>query len=581
MPETNKPGVPPSFAKKTQGDRSKSTQGDAMHEAEMHRWHRLSQTISAKLLLLLIGSLFAIFGALGFVNIRLHRQHLEATTLLAAERQSDVIKRSTSHYMMRNDRAGLYEIISTMAGEPGMKHIRIINQEGQISFSTDAKEVDRQIDKNAEACYACHSQAAPLAKLNRPDRFRIYRQNGERVLGIITPIENQESCSNADCHAHPKEKQILGVLDVDLSLNTTDANLAESTRTMIAYTVLAVMLISLATWLFVWRVVHEPLGVLQAGTERLTHGDLGYQIEPNSNDEVGELAGSFNEMSRQLRNARDEITAWNRTLEDRVLEKTSELKKAAERMLHVEKMATIGKMAAVVAHEINNPLSGILTYSKLVKRWIERGEFGDDTKRHEMAENLDLVATESRRCGDLVKNLLSFSRSNPINLEWIPLSPIVDRVVKLAAHKLEMAAIQIHVVTTDELPLVRADAAQMEQVLLALTMNAIDAMPHGGNLWITTSVTDHSELLMQVRDDGVGIPEEILPRLFEPFLTTKDTGKGVGLGLAISHNIVERHSGHIEVDSRLGQGTTFNIYLPLSDEGFDLAVAEANKGEAR
>ncbi len=323
------------------------------------------------------------------------------------------------------------------------------------------------------------------------------------------------------------------------------------------------------------------MGVLKAGTERLTHGDLGFQIEPNSNDEVGELAHSFNEMSRQLSNARDEITAWNRTLEDRVLEKTSELKKAAERMLHVEKMATIGKMAAVVAHEINNPLSGILTYSKLVKRWIERGVFDDDAKRHEMAENLDLVAIESRRCGDLVKNLLSFSRSNPINLEWIQLNPIVDRVVKLAAHKLEMASIEIHVDSGADLPVVRADAAQMEQVLLALTMNAIDAMPHGGNLWISTGVTDHSELLMQVRDDGVGIPADILPRLFEPFLTTKDTGKGVGLGLAISHNIVERHNGRIEVDSKLGHGTTFNIYLPLSDEAFDLAVAAANKGDAR
>jgi two-component system NtrC family sensor kinase len=566
MPETDKPEVPVAV-----------TSGNP----EQRRWHWLTQTVSAKLLLLLIGSLLAIFGALGFVNIRLHRQHLEAFTLQAAERQSDVIKRSTSYYMMRNDRDGLYEIISTMANEPGMKHIRIINQQGLISFSTDTGEVNKLIDKNAEACYACHAQAAPLSKLNRPDRFRIYRANNERVLGIITPIENQESCSNAACHAHPKEQKILGVLDVSLSLAKTDANLAESTHTMIAYTVLAVMLISLATWLFVWRVVHEPLGVLKAGTERLTHGDLGFQIDPNSHDEVGELAHSFNEMSHQLSNARDEITAWNRTLEDRVLEKTSELKKAAERMLHVEKMATIGKMAAVVAHEINNPLSGILTYSKLVKRYIERGIFDDEPKRHEMAENLDLVATESRRCGDLVKNLLSFSRTNPINLEWIQVNPIVDRVVKLALHKLEMASIQVHVDTGDGLPVVRADAAQIEQVLLAFTMNAIDAMPHGGNLWISTSVTDHSELLLQVRDDGMGIPAEVLPRLFEPFLTTKDTGKGVGLGLAISHNIVERHNGRIEVDSQLGRGTTFNVYLPLSDEAFDLALPTATRNQVR
>jgi two-component system NtrC family sensor kinase len=268
MPEIDKNGRTPT--------------GSAAVDASRPRWLWLSQSVSAKLLLLLIGSLLAIFGALGFVNIRLHRQHLEASTLQAAERQSDVIKRSTSHYMMRNDRDGLYEIISTMANEPGMKQIRIINQQGMISFSTDAGEVNKLVDKNAEACYACHAQAAPLTRLNRPDRFRIFRANGERVLGIITPIENQESCSNAACHAHPKEQQILGVLDVSLSLAKTDANLAESSRAMMAYTVLAVTLISLATWLFVWRVVHDPLGVLKAGTERLTHGDLGYQIETKS-----------------------------------------------------------------------------------------------------------------------------------------------------------------------------------------------------------------------------------------------------------------------------------------------------------
>ncbi|ABF41604.1 periplasmic sensor signal transduction histidine kinase [Candidatus Koribacter versatilis Ellin345] len=570
MPETDKSGASPQPLK-------------ASGDATMQRWQRLLQTISAKLLVLLIGALLAIFGALGFVNIRLHRQHLESVTLVAAERNSDVVKRSTSHYMMRNDREGLYEIIRTMADEPGIKRIRIINQEGLIRYSSDSGEVNRQIDKNAEACYACHVQAAPLTKLNRPDRFRIYRENGERVLGIITPIENQESCSNAACHAHPKEQQILGVLDVDLSLAKADAALAESSWTMIGYTLIASVLICLAAWLFVWRVVHEPLGKLKAGTERLTHGDLGYQLEleNQSHDEVGELAHSFNEMSSQLRNARDEITAWNRTLEDRVLEKTSELKKAAERMLHVEKMATIGKMAAVVAHEINNPLSGILTYSKLVKRWIEKGIFDDEPKRHEMAENLDLVATESRRCGDLVKNLLSFSRTNPINLEWIAVNPIVDRVVKLAAHKLEMGGIQIHVDTASDMPVVHADAAQIEQVLLALTMNAIDAMPHGGNLWIATTITDHSELLLQVKDDGMGISSEILPRLFEPFLTTKDTGKGVGLGLAISHNIVERHNGRIEVDSQVGRGTTFNVYLPLSDESYEFSPAAANQDAMR
>ena len=135
--------------------------------------------------------------------------------------------------MMRNDREGLYHAIQTMADEPGMVKVRIFDQEGRISYSTDTAEVNHVLDKKAEACYGCHKQSQPLTRLNRPDRFRIYRiGNGQRVLGIITPIENQPGCSNADCHAHPASQQVLGVLDTDLSLAKADAQLAVSSARM-------------------------------------------------------------------------------------------------------------------------------------------------------------------------------------------------------------------------------------------------------------------------------------------------------------------------------------------------------------
>ncbi len=186
-------------------------------------WNRLTNSISAKLIGSLLAVMVVIFALLGYLNIRLHRQHLEAATLASAERVSDVIKRSTTYYMLRNDREGLYHAIQTMADEPGMIKVRIFDQEGRISYSTDPAEVSHVLDKTAEACYGCHTQSQPLARLNRPDRFRIYRNGGgQRVLGIITPIENQPSCSNADCHAHPASQQVLGVLDTNLSLAKTD-----------------------------------------------------------------------------------------------------------------------------------------------------------------------------------------------------------------------------------------------------------------------------------------------------------------------------------------------------------------------
>jgi len=241
----------------------------------------------------------------------------------------------------------------------------------------------------------------------------------------------------------------------------------------------------------------------------------------------------------------------------------------------VEKMASVGKLAAVVAHEINNPLAGILTYAKLLKKWLDRGEM-DKGRQQEAAQCLDLIAGESRRCGDIVKNLLTFSRTAPLNVASTELNAVVDRCVRLVQHQLEMNGIELQLDLAGDLPMVQCDAAQIEQVVLALVMNAIDAMPRGGNLWLRTRMLPlQGKVQIEVRDDGTGISPDILPRLFEPFLTTKETGHGVGLGLAVSRGIVERHSGTIEVQSQLDKGTTFTVTLPVNAPQMEVV----NQGE--
>jgi len=549
-------------------------------EPTRNRWFRRTQSLSAKLNVLLLGAMVAIFALLGYLNVRLHRQHLEQAALLSAERLSDVIKRSTSDYMLRNDREALYHTIREIADEPGVVKVRIFDKEGRITYSSDAAELNHIVDKREEACYACHAQSQPLARLNRPDRFRIFRNGGgNRVLGIINPIENQPACSNAACHAHPAEQQILGVLDTDISLSRADVQLADSSRQMILYTACGLLLIAVLSSFFVWRVVAAPVRALTQGTEKLAEGQLGYQINVGSKDEIGELACSFNDMSRQLQAERNQNLEWTHTLEERVDQKTRELKRAHEHALHTEKMASIGKMAAVLAHEINNPLSGILTYAKLLRKWIEREDTGG-THRQEIFDSLDLIANESRRCGDLVKNLLTFSRTTPMNLQPTNLNQVIERSLKLVQHQLDLASIQVQLQLDPELPPVTCDAAQIEQVLLALIMNALDAMPQGGNLWLATFFhREPGKVQFQVRDDGSGIPPEILSRIFEPFLTTKETGHGVGLGLAISHSILERHNGSIEVQSENGRGTCFTVTLPWDPEA-EHAKAVASPAKA-
>lgn len=532
--------------------------------------------VSTKLLVILLACLASGSAVLGYVNIRLHRHDLEQVSLEEAIGISDFVRDCTNRFMMANDRQGLLESIQGIGNHSVIEQVRIINHDGRVAFSSDAHEAGSTIGRNSKQCVECHQESdKPLHK-----HFRIYEAHDQdgthRVLGVISPIVNKPECSNAACHAHPASQRILGILDTGLSLKHEDASLAQSNLWVVVLLLIGGAAVGVLVWIAIRLVLHTPLKRLQEGTQHLAEGELGYQILVESSDELGSLANAFNGMSSQLQSAQREITSWAHTLEHRVEQKTSELQKTQHQMLQVERMVAIGKMSAVVAHEINNPLAGILTYAKLLKKWLQRGLTGEEQK-NEAIEALDLIASESKRCGELLHNLLSFSRTSPMNLSLSDLNLVVTRTIRLVEHKAEMSGVQLQVYLDRSLPPLQCDAAQMEQVTLALVINAIDAMPHGGNLWVSTrKLPDAGQIELQVRDDGVGIPPEILPHIFDPFTTTKEVGKGVGLGLAVSKGIVERHGGHIEVASELGVGTSFQIILPVRALHSEHALAQAS-----
>jgi two-component system NtrC family sensor kinase len=451
-----------------------------------------------------------------------------------------------------------------VGNEPGIEVVRIYNKRGEITFSSTAKEVGTIANLGENACSGCHTGGTTAVSVHQTELTRMFDGgDGKRILGMITPIKNEATCAAAGCHASPSSQTILGILDVMVPLDELDRSLSDLRRVQVSSAIAMVVLITFLAGLFIWRMVTVPVRTLTKGMEEIRQGNLTHRISLKKNDEIGVMADSFNHMTAELQRAQAELTDWNRTLEERVREKTEELGRAHSHMVHMEKMVSLGTLAATVAHELNNPLEGILTYAKLLKRKIDRGIATAEAKQEIIGE-LSMIADETARCGNIVKNLLLFSRQKVGEFRTVELSSIIDRSVKLIEHHLKMNNVVLHVKGTEQPVSLVCDPHQIEQALLALEINAVEAMPGGGSM--TLEVHDGTDSVrIDVIDTGIGIRDEDAPHIFEPFYTTKRDGKGTGLGLSVVYGIIERHGGNIDMTSVLQKGTTFSITLPKTE----------------
>lgn len=525
--------------------------------------------LALRLALVLSLGAAVILVAAGAWNLATQRTQL---TLLVEEQASTVvetIRRATHDSMLRNDSAELARIIDSLAAHEEIDRVRVFDKQGRITHSSERAEIGRQVDLSAEQCVSCHAAGQALSSPAAPQRTRVFERPGSgRTLAMIAPLRNEAACSNAACHAHEASQTVLGVLDVQLPLARVDAALAASQRqlgTGLAATVVAVVLLA---FLLTWALVLRPVSFLTAAAPRLASGDFEVRVPEHWTGELGDLARAWNRMTGDLGHAHAELEAWGRRLEERIEEKTRELETTHQGLLRVEKMASLGKLAASVAHELNNPLAGIATYARLLRRRrddarstgepVTSGASGMDIDRI-----LELVESESRRCGDIVRNLLLFSRTPGALFSETKLAPIVERCVLLVRHQAELAGIAIEVDLPHDLPPLECDASQIQQALLALLVNALEATPEGGEIRISAVHDRRGRMRVAIADTGRGIPPEIQGHLFEPFFTTKTQGNGVGLGLAVVYGIIERHGGRILVDSKPGAGATFTLDLPL------------------
>ncbi|HSM18489.1 MAG TPA: ATP-binding protein [Gemmatimonadales bacterium] len=525
---------------------------------------RARRSLGIRLLLPLALTVGIVFAVHSLVNYRSTRADLVGFLRSAADNDSDLIRRATHDGMLLNRLDEVQELITRLAAGPGVAAIRVYDKHGVIVLSAHREEIGRYIALDSETCLSCHQQAhtSDVGELEQSGLARA--PEGVEVLRHLAVIPNEPSCATAGCHDPPGQKRILGVLDVEMSMLPVESTLRAAQQRIIATTLALILIIGVVSVVFFNRVVHRPVAALHEGTRRIAAGDLKTRISVRGQHELSELAHAFNRMSEDLSTAQQELKGWSQKLEAKVQEKTSELQRAQRQVLHMEKMASLGKLSATVAHELNNPISGMLNYSRLVERGLEDQPLDPDA-REELGRYLHFLQKECSRCGKIVTNLLLFARRTGADMEPIDLNEIVERSLMLVQHHLRVSNIELSTRPLTGNAMIVADGGQLQQALVALMVNAVEAMggsSNGGGVLSVRLDASDGEITLEIADTGPGIAPEVLPHIFEPFFSTKDQESGVGLGLAVVYGIVQRHGGTIDVDSEPGLGTKFTMRLP-------------------
>jgi len=529
--------------------------------------------LAQQLILFLTLLLISVGTISGFLQVRTQESQLLNTIINGADQLSNGITSATWHAMLANNREAAYEIMHTIALRQGIANIRIFNREGRIMYSTDSTEQGK-LERDAKECAVCHSTPQPQVNLDPHERSRIFvNASGKRELAMVTPIYNEPSCSNAYCHAHPAKLKVLGVLDVTYSLENVDQIVGTIQQRAILTTTITVVVIGIFIFFFVRTTVHKPIAQLIAGTRALSAMQLDRPVEIKADGEIGELAHSFNSMRIQLIKTVSELNELTQSLETKVQQRTEQLKAMNQKLFQSDRLASLGQLAASVAHEINNPIAGVLNLSMLIERIIKQDGIPQE-RIEEVRRYLTQISSETTRVGRIVGDLLAFSRRSSPQRIQSDLNAIINRTISIIDHKLKLAGVELELQLDDHLPEIKCDSSQIQQVIVNLIMNASEATHNHTNGKVSVRTLEYlnkESIRLEVKDNGDGIPKEHLVKIYDPFFTTKGEGKGVGLGLAVVYGIIEAHGGNIEVDTKVGEGTIFRIDLPISGEAKEIS----------
>ncbi len=519
------------------------------------------RSLTIKILVASAAVVLPLSGGFWYRSLVSEKQQLTASAVEFAGSYTELIRKCVHQAMLNNGRDQVRRSISSISGSESLRAVRIYDRRGVVAFSSNSADVGRAVVRDEQPCLGCHDDPLrPHETLHETSRSTVVTEpDGHRVLSYVEPIYNEPECSTAACHAHDDKVRVLGILIAEFPLSRLDHRMARQVSEFSVFVALYFITLGTMGYLVLWRIVLRPVGALAAGVDKVAAGDLSQRVPIVSRDESGRLAGNFNAMTMELAASRRRMERLTEGLERQVASKTAEVRRTEGRLAKAERLAALGRLTAEIAHEIRNPLTSIGGYARRLQRAVS-----SDAEK----EYARIVVDEAARLEGLLKDILDFSRPARYELRRQSLVPILREALAAFGERCREHEIRVETGLAAE-EAVFIDASHLRRAVDNLLANAIDAMPPGGVLRVSTRLAAArclSFVVVIVEDSGPGVPREDLPRIYEPFWTTKIMGGGTGLGLSITRKIVEAHAGFISIANRAGGGLAATLWFPYQDD---------------
>jgi two-component system NtrC family sensor kinase len=535
------------------------------------KYLNLRSSVYSRVVFVITISSLILFMSFGLIFRSVYEQNLNTVIRQNGNNIGSIVEGSLYHSMLENDKNTLQstlDVINTMAG---IDDVNMYDQNDSLAYSSFVQGAGTHSNPR---CTDCHNDMQTLFPKNEKT-YRIIPVNSECIMNgndnlhrhliIRSPILNQRSCFTAACHAHPESEEILGSLIIKMPLDELDTAVEKSSTKYFLLATIITVLLSAILIVFTRKEIKTPLNEIVRASLAVANGNKTARLEvkPDQLDDMRMVSLAFNNMLDNLQSASEELQNWSQQLEYKVRKRSEELSAARNELIHIERIASLGKLSSSVAHELNNPLSGILIYTKLIHKQLSNPELYA-SKRDSILRHLKLIENETKRCGEIVKGLLDFSRKEQGDFEYKHLHEILNETYELMSHPVTIAGNRFLKNFTAVNDMIFCSPNQIKQACVAIIVNATEAVNGNGEIMISTRNPDKNSVRFNISDNGIGISEDDLPHIFEPFFSTKHDTSGIGLGLAIVHGIVQSHNGTIEVNSTPGKGTTISITLPLT-----------------